>query len=54
MRRKYVCEVCGYVYNPRTGLPEKNINRGTSFSKLPENWVCPECGASKEKFSVAR
>lgn len=54
MRRKYACDVCGYVYDPRKGHPENSIRRGTSFSKLPEHWVCPECGAAKDKFSVSK
>jgi len=54
MKRKYVCAVCGYVYDPRRGRPEDGIKRGTSFSRLPDNWVCPECGAAKEKFSVSK
>lgn len=47
---KYVCQVCGYVYDPEQGDPESGIDPGTSFEKLPEDWVCPICGAPKDDF----
>ena len=47
---KYVCLVCGYVYDPALGDPEANIPAGTSFEKLPEDWLCPECGVGKDQF----
>jgi len=50
MMKKYVCKVCGWVYDPAIGDPEHNIQPGTPFEKLPEDWVCPMCGASKEEF----
>lgn len=48
--KKYVCKVCGYVYDPAIGDPEHNIAPGTPFEKLPADWVCPVCGAGKEDF----
>lgn len=48
---KYVCGICGYVYVPAEGDKEGNIPPGTPFSKLPDEWVCPICGAGKEEFS---
>lgn len=47
---KYNCIVCGYVYDPEKGDPESGIAPGTPFEELPENWVCPVCGAGKDKF----
>ncbi len=47
---KYACEVCGYVYDPAQGDPNSGIQPGTPFEKLPENWVCPICGAAKNQF----
>ncbi len=47
----YVCEVCGYVYDPAVGDPEHGIAKGTAFAELPEDWTCPPCGATKEHFS---
>ncbi len=48
--KKYVCTVCGYVYDPVIGDPEFDIEPGTAFEDLPEDWVCPECGADKDMF----
>jgi rubredoxin len=47
----YVCELCGYEYNPKTGDPENGIDENTDFEDLPDDWVCPLCGASKEDFT---
>jgi rubredoxin len=49
--KKYVCGVCGYVYDPEKGDVDGGIPSGTSFDKLPEDWCCPICGAGKEEFS---
>ena len=49
---KYVCTVCGYVYDPAVGDPESNIAAGTSFDDLPDDWVCPVCGADKDQFEL--
>jgi flavin reductase (DIM6/NTAB) family NADH-FMN oxidoreductase RutF/rubredoxin len=46
----YECVVCGYEYNPAEGDPENGIEPGTSFEELPEDWVCPVCGAGKDEF----
>lgn len=48
--KKYTCTVCGYVYEPEQGDPEGGIAPGTPFEKLPDDWVCPMCGASKDQF----
>ncbi len=48
--KKYKCTVCGYIYDPDKGDPEGGIAPGTPFEKLPDDWVCPVCGASKEEF----
>ena len=50
---KYVCDVCGYVYNPETGDPDSGVDAGTAFADLPDDWVCPECGVGKDSFSPA-
>lgn len=47
---KYRCTVCGYIYDPDEGDPEHNIPPGTPFENLPDDWVCPSCGASKDQF----
>ena len=48
--KKYVCSVCGYVYDPAKGDPESNIPAGTAFEALPDDWTCPVCGATKDQF----
>ena len=48
--KKYECSVCGYVYDPADGDPENGISAGTAFEDLPDDWVCPICGASKDEF----
>ena len=48
--QKYRCEVCNYIYDPAVGDPDGGIPAGTPFEKLPDNWVCPVCGADKSQF----
>jgi len=47
---KYKCTVCGYVYDPAAGDSGQGIPPGTPFEKLPDTWVCPECGVGKDMF----
>lgn len=47
---KYKCTVCGYIYDPKEGDPDAGIEPGTSFINLPDDWVCPVCGAPKDQF----
>jgi rubredoxin len=47
---KYVCQGCGNVCDPEKGDPASGIEPGTSFEKLPDDWNCPLCGASKDMF----
>ena len=48
----YECTVCGYVYDPDEGDPDNGIGPGTAFEDLPDDWVCPVCGASKDQFEI--
>ena len=48
--QKYVCKVCGYVYDPAVGDPDSGIAAGTPFEEIPDSWVCPVCGATKDQF----
>lgn len=48
--KKWICIICGHVYDEAKGMPESGIAPGTAFSDLPEDWVCPECGSPKESF----
>ena len=47
---KYECIACGYIYDPAIGDPSTGIEPGTSFDDLPDDWVCPDCGAGKDQF----
>ena len=47
---KYVCTVCGYLYDPRKGDPDNGVKRGTPFEDLPPSWTCPVCGVDKDAF----
>ena len=47
---KWECTICGYIYDPAKGDREKGIKPGTPFEELPDDWVCPDCGAPKSEF----
>lgn len=47
---KWVCTVCGYIYDPKTGDSDNGVHIGTAFEDLPDDWVCPVCGAPKDQF----
>lgn len=49
--KKYVCSVCGYVYDPAVGDPDGGIDPGTAFEDIPDDWVCPVCGVGKDQFT---
>jgi rubredoxin len=50
---KYVCTICGYIYDPAAGDPDSGVAPGTSFENLPEDWTCPVCGVGKDMFEKA-
>jgi rubredoxin len=49
--QKYECDLCGYVYDPAEGDPDNGVPPGTAWENVPEDWVCPLCGATKDQFS---
>lgn len=49
---KYICRVCATIYDPERGDPEDNIAPGTPFEELPDTWICPVCGSSKDKYEL--
>ena len=49
--QKYVCDACGYVYDPEVGDPDNGVDPGTPFDAVPDSWLCPECGVPKSEFS---
>jgi len=50
--RKFMCIVCGYIYDEAKGEPEEGIEPGTAWEDIPDDWVCPDCGAAKEDFEM--
>ena len=49
--KKYRCDVCGWIYDEKTGDPENGIEPGTKFEDLPDDFECPLCGVGKDSFS---
>ncbi len=50
--KKYICDVCGWIYEPKSGDRDSGIGAGTPFGDIPDGWECPECGVGKDDFSV--
>ena len=50
--KKYICNVCGWIYDPVKGDPDGGIEPGTEFEDIPEGWVCPVCGVGKDQFEA--
>lgn len=48
--RMWQCTICGYIYDPQLGDPDNDVAPGTKFESLPDDWVCPDCGATKDQF----
>ena len=49
--KKFICDVCGYIYDPAVGDPDNVVEPGTEFKDIPDDWVCPLCGVDKSQFS---
>ncbi len=47
---KYICTICGWIYDPELGDPDSGIEPGTAFADISDDWVCPECGVGKDGF----
>ena len=47
---RYVCTICGYVYDPEQGDPDNGVAPGTKWNDVPDDWECPVCGAAKDDF----
>ncbi len=50
--KKYICMLCGLIYDEQMGWPEDGIAPGTRWEDVPKNWICPDCGAGKEDFEM--
>ena len=48
--KKYVCDVCGYIYDPAVGDPDSGVAAGTPWESVPDTWLCPACGVGKDQF----
>jgi len=49
---KWICSVCGFVYDEAAGMPEEGVEPGTAWDDIPDDWVCPDCGAPKQDFEM--
>lgn len=49
---KYLCLICGYIYDESEGVPSEGIEPGTKWEDVPEDWLCPDCGAMKDDFEM--
>jgi len=52
MSKRYMCILCGYIYDEAEGCPDDGIEPGTAWEDVPEDWLCPECGATKQEFEM--
>ncbi len=50
--QKYICLLCGYIYDEELGWPQDGIEPGTRWDDIPEDWLCPDCGAMKADFEM--
>lgn len=50
--KRYMCVICGFVYDEEQGLPEEGIAPKTKWNEIPPDWVCPQCGAKKDDFEM--
>lgn len=49
---KYLCLICGYIYDEDAGAPSEGIKPGTLWKDVPEDWLCPDCAAMKDDFEM--
>ena len=52
--KMYICIICGWVYDEKEGWPEDGIPPGTKWEDVPDDWVCPNCGAAKDDFEMCQ
>lgn len=50
--KKYLCIICGFVYDESLGWPDSQIAPGTKWEDVPDDWSCPDCGVMKEDFEM--
>ena len=52
MYKKYMCAICGWIYDEESGSPQDGLPPGTRWEDVPDTWVCPDCGANKSDFDM--
>jgi rubredoxin---NAD+ reductase len=50
--KKWICVICGFVYDEEKGMPEEGLRAGTRWQDVPEDWECPDCGVGKSDFEM--
>jgi rubredoxin---NAD+ reductase len=50
--KKYICQLCGYIYDETQGDPDSGLAPGTTFEQIPDDWSCPDCGVTKDMFEL--
>lgn len=50
--KRYICIICGYIYDERLGDPDEGIPAGTKWEDIPDDWMCPDCGVGKNEFEM--
>jgi rubredoxin---NAD+ reductase len=50
--KRYICNVCGFIYDEAKGWPEEGIEAGTAWQDVPQDWLCPDCGMQKKDFDM--
>ena len=50
--KKYICLICGFIYDEELGWPDDGIAAGTHWQDVPDTWMCPDCGATKDDFEM--
>lgn len=50
--KRYICLICGYIYDERLGDPDEGIPAGTKWEDIPDDWMCPDCGVGKNEFEM--
>ena len=50
--KRYLCLICGLIYDESEGWPDDGIDPGTKWEDVPDTWVCPDCGATKDDFDM--
>jgi rubredoxin len=50
--KRFMCLLCGYIYDEEAGAPDEGLEPGTRWDDVPLNWQCPDCAATKDDFEM--